>query len=73
MKKHFFIDLYPFNFQSLKSEKKSPAGTKRKASALMNKPTKDQASKRLKTEVKPKPARHDPIKITIKKSRFILW
>ena len=73
IKKHFVIVLYPFSFQSLKSEKKSTAGTKRKATALMNKPNKDQDSKRQKTEVKPKPAKPDPIKITIKKSRFLFW
>ena len=55
----------------LKPEKKSSSGTKRKASALMNKPNKDQESKRQKmTEVGPKP---EPVKIIKKKSRFLKW
>ena len=44
----------------LKPEKKSSSGTKRKASALMNKPNKDQESKRQKmTQVGPKPTKRD--------------
>ena len=58
----------------LKPEKKASFGTKRKASALMNKPNKDQESKRQKmTEVGPKPTNSETVKIIKKKSRFLKW
>ena len=58
----------------LKPEKKASSGTKRKASAPMNKPNKDQESKRQKmTEEGPKPTKPETVKIIKKKSRFIKW
>ena len=68
---HFIIFISYFQtLNVLKPEKKS-SGTKRKASALMNKPNEDQESKRQKvTEVEPKPV---PVKIIKKKSRFLKW
>ena len=61
-------------FQSLKVEKKSSAGIKRKAPEVMSKPNKDHASKRQKlSEVKQKPANLEPGRITIKKSRLLKW
>ena len=75
---HFIIYISYFqtlnNTNQIKSEKKSSYGIKRKASALMNKPNKDQESKRQKvTEVGPKAANQEPVKINKKKSRFIKW
>ena len=58
----------------LKPEKKSSSGTKRKASALMIKPNKDQESKRQKmTEVGSRPTKPEPVKINKTKSRFLKW
>ena len=53
MSRLIFIS-YLQTLNMLKQEKKSSSGTKRKASALMNKPNKDQESKQQKmTEVGP--------------------
>ena len=61
-------------FQSLKVEKKSSAGIKRKAPEVMDKSLKDHESKRQKlSEAKTKPATLEPIRITIKKSRLLKW
>ena len=58
----------------LKPEKKSSSGTKRKASALMNKPNKDQKSKRQKMAgVGSKTTKPEPVKTIKKKSRFLKW
>ena len=69
---HFISYFQTLNM--LKPEKKPSSGTKRKASALMNKPNKDQESKRQKmAEVGPKPTKPETVKIINKKSRFLKW
>ena len=79
MKSHIMAHIIIFisYFQTLnmiKPEKKSSSGTKRKASALMKKPNKDQESKQRKmTEVGPKPTKPEPVKIIKKKSTFLKW
>ena len=72
---HFIIFISYFQtLNMLKPEKKSSSGTKRKASALMNNPNKDQESKRQKmTELGPKRSMPEPVKIIKKKSRFLKW
>ena len=72
---HFVIFISHFQtLNMLKPEKKSSSGTKRKASALMNKPNKDQESKRQKmTEVVPKPTKSETVEINKKKFRFLKW
>ena len=68
------ILFYFLYFQSLKVEKKSSAGIKRKAPEVMDKSHKDHESKRQKLrEAKTKPAKLEPIRITIKKSRLLEW
>ena len=68
------ILFYFLYFQSLKVEKKSSAGIKRKSPEVMDKSLKGHASKRQKlSEAKTKPAKLEPIRITIKKSRLLEW